>query len=56
MKIIFKILMIVGYALKKIIKDKVGDLCHITGKYRDPAHKECNSKLRIPQKITNYFS
>ena len=42
---------------QKIInnKDKVRDHCHITGKYRGPAHKECNSKLRIPRKIPIIF-
>ena len=32
---------------KKIIKnkDKVRDHCHITGKYRGGAHRECNLKL-----------
>ena len=31
-----------GTCNEKIIKnkDKVRDHCHITGKYRDPAHKE----------------
>ena len=36
-------------------KDKVRDHCHITGKYRGPAHKECNSKLRIPRKLPIIF-
>ena len=28
---------------EKIIKfDKVRDLCHLTGKYRGPAHIKCN--------------
>ena len=36
-------------------KDKVRDHCHITGKYRGPAHKKCNSKLRIPRKIPIIF-
>ena len=42
---------------QKIInnKDKVRDHCHITDKYRAPAHKECNSKLRIPRKIPIIF-
>ena len=31
------------------------DHCHITGKFRDPAHKECNSKLRIPRKLPVIF-
>ena len=36
-------------------KDKVRDHCHITGKFRGAAHKECNSKLRIPRKIPIIF-
>ena len=42
---------------QKIInnKDKVRDHCHITGKYRGPAHKESNSILRIPRKIPIIF-
>ena len=42
---------------QKIInnKDKVRDHCHITGKYRGPVHKECNSILRIPRKIPIIF-
>ena len=40
---------------EKIIKDKVRDHCRITGKYRGAAHKECNSKLRIPRKIPIVF-
>ena len=55
MKIIIKIHKIVGYAIKKKIKDKVRDHCHITGKFRGPAHKECNSKLRIPRKLPIVF-
>ena len=40
---------------QKIIKDKVSDHCHITGKFRGAAHKECNSKLRIPRKLPIIF-
>ena len=42
---------------EKIIKnkDKVRHHCHITGKYRGPAHKECNSKLKIPRKLPIIF-
>ena len=40
---------------QKIIKDKVRDHCHITGKCRGLAHKECNSKLRIPRKLPIIF-
>ena len=28
-------------------KDKVWDHCHITGKFRGPAHNACNLKLQI---------
>ena len=40
---------------QKIIKDKVSDHCHITGKFRGTAHKECNSTLRIPRKLPIIF-
>ena len=40
---------------EKIIKDKVRDHCHITGKFRGPANRECNSKLRIPRKLPIVF-
>ena len=28
-------------------KDKIRGYCHITGKYRGPAHSKCNLKLQI---------
>ena len=42
---------------EKIIKnkDKARHHCHITGKNRAPAHKECNSKLKIPRKLPIIF-
>ena len=40
---------------QKIIKDKVRDHFHIAGKFRGAAHKECNSKLRIPRKLPIIF-
>ena len=40
---------------QKIIKDKVRDHCHIAGKFRGAAHKECNSKVRIPRKLLIIF-
>ena len=40
---------------QNIIKDKVRDYCHITGKFRGAVHKECNSKLRIPRKLPIIF-
>ena len=40
---------------QKMIKDKVRDHYHITGKFRDPPHKEYNSKLRIPRKLPIIF-
>ena len=57
MKIIIKVLKIVGFVIKKINKDKdkARDHCHITGKYRGAAHNECNSKLKIPKKLPIIF-
>ena len=40
---------------EKIIEDKVRDHCHITGKYRGPAHRQCNLKLKIPRKLPIIF-
>ena len=36
-------------------KNKVRDHCHITGKYRGPAHRSCNSKFKISRKLTIFF-
>ena len=35
------------------MKDKVKDRCHFTGKFRRPAHKSYNSKLKIKPNVTN---
>ena len=40
---------------KEITKNIVRDHRHITGKYRGPAHRECNLKLRIPRKLPIIF-
>ena len=40
---------------EKIIKDKVRDHCHITGKYRGPAYRQCNLKRKIPRTLPIIF-
>ena len=55
MKIIIKIQKFVGSAIRKELKIKLRNHCHITGIFRGPAHKECNSKLRIPRKLAIIF-
>jgi Recombination endonuclease VII len=35
--------------------EKVQDHCHMTGKYRGPAHKYCNIQFRVPKIITCFF-
>ena len=34
---------------KKIIDNKVRDQCHLTGKYRRPAHSKCNFNVKQSQ-------
>ena len=38
---------------KNIESDKVRDHCHLTGKYRGPAHKTCN--INVKQKDSNFI-
>ena len=40
------------------VKDgvKVRDHCHITGKYRGSAHKDCNIKVNLNHKGLSYFT
>ena len=38
---------------KEILSDKVRDHCHITGKYRGPAHNICN--INVKQKDSNFI-
>ena len=35
--------------------DKVRDHCHVTGKFRGPAHNRCNKNLRLPRKLPIIF-
>ena len=36
-----------GERYKAIYNGKIKDHCHITGKYRGPAHNDCNIQLQI---------
>ena len=42
------------YCEKYIETDKVRDHCHLTGKYRGPAHSDCN--LKVKQKDSNFIT
>ena len=35
---------------------KIRDHCHITGKYRGPACKDCNIKVNLNHKFVTYFT
>ena len=39
---------------KKIEFIDVRELCHLTGKYRSPAHENCN--VNVKQKQSSFFS
>ena len=38
---------------KEILSDKVRDHCHLTGKYRGPAHNTCN--INVKKKDSNFI-
>ena len=38
---------------KNIVSDKVSDHCHLTGKYRGPAHSNCN--INVTQKQSTFI-
>ena len=48
----FKSNNICRFCEKEILSDKVRDHCHLTGKYRGPAHNTCN--INVKQKDSNF--
>ena len=42
-----------GLCEKKIESDNVRDHCHLTGKYRGPAHSKCN--INVTQDQSNFI-
>ena len=40
---------------EKLGNDRVRDHCHYTGRYRGPAHNNCNLKYRKPKSISVFF-
>ena len=49
----FKINTTCRFCEKEIVSDKVRDPCHLTGKYRGPAHHSCN--INVKQKDSNFI-
>ena len=49
----FKNNSICRFCEKEILSDKVRDHCHLTGKYRGPAHNTCN--INVKQKDSNFI-
>ena len=52
MKKIIKTFNICRFCEKNIESDKVRDHCHLTGKYRGPAHNTCD--INVTQKQSNF--
>ena len=52
MKKIIEVTLSVNFVKKKLI-DKVRDQCHLTGKYRRPAHIICNNNVALKQSSFN---
>ena len=52
MKTILIIITSVDFVQKIFESDKVRDHCHLTGKYRSPAHNTCNKNAK--QKDSNF--
>ena len=50
---VFKNINICRFCEKEILSDKVRDHCHLTGKYRGPAHNTCN--INVKQKDSNFI-
>ena len=54
MKKTLKIITHVNFVKKNIECDKVRDHCHLTGKYRGPAHNTCNKIVK--SKDSNFLA
>ena len=53
---ILKTLLNVGFAIMFVGGNvKVGDICHITGKYTGSAHRDCNFKVKLNNKTQVLF-
>ena len=53
MRKILKKITFVDFAKKNIESDKIRDHCHLTGKYRSPAHGICN--INVIQQQSNFI-